>query len=563
MLALGISQDLYGSGAAYSDGARLLFAANEERFSRIKNDGGYPIRCIERGLKEIGADWSDITHLCVCGVMTPPLPLRVLPDLQRRFRESQSERSEGTFKHFAEWVIEHTPIVHGAPGWWLSRAVKPFIPWAVRLHLPPALRHMRVEVIEHHRAHAACAYHLSGFQDALILTADGMGDGVSVSVSAGRGGNITRLDYTSSRDSIGLFFERLTEALGFIPNRDEGKLTGLAGSGDASAIAVPTPFKVERGQIHYHGPQGVAAAQWLRDKVIARHRREDVAAWAQRILEDCIAGVAAHWLRETGLTKLTLAGGTFANVRLNQRIYELPGVDDIFIAPNMGDGGNAVGALCETGLLRPDGLDHVFLGTSYDDATLKSALAGRTYSRPDNLEARAGAAIAAGKLVGRFAGRMEWGPRALGNRSILALPSDRAVVDRLNGKLKRSDFMPFAPAMLNEEAERFLVHPDRARHAAEFMTVCFGCSEEMHRLFPAVVHVDGTARAQLVRADRNPGFHAILRAVKDQTGAGVVLNTSFNMHEEPIVESPQDAISAYDRAELDALALGPYWVERP
>lgn len=562
MLALGISQDLYGSGAAFSDGKRLLFAANEERFSRIKNDGGYPTRCIERGLAHIGGNWEDITHLAVCGIMTPPLPLRLLPDLQKRFRDSQSQRSEGVFKQFAEFVIEHTPVVHGQPGWWLSRLIRPIVPWAVRLHLPRQLAGMKVAVIEHHRAHAACAYHLSGFEDALIVTADGMGDGVSVSVSAGRRSKIDRLDYSSSRDSVGVFFERLTEGMGFIPNRDEGKLTGLAGSGDSTAVKVPSPFSVVDGKIRYSGLSGPAATHWVNREIVTQYRREDVAAWGQSILEQVILGVTAHWLQATGLKKIALAGGTFANVRLNQHLCELDGVEDIFIAPNMGDGGNSVGALCESGLLRPDGLPNVFLGTSYDDARIEALLAGRDYSRPASLEAVAAAAIAEGKLVGRFSGRMEWGPRALGNRSILALPSRRAVVERLNAKLKRSDFMPFAPAMLDEEAERFLVCPDRARHAAEFMTVCFNCREEMHQLFPAVVHVDGTARAQLVRADTNPGFHAILKELKALTGAGVVLNTSFNMHEEPIVESPEDALSAFDRAGLDALVLGPFWVER-
>lgn len=561
MLALGISQDLYGSGAAFSDGARLLFAANEERFSRIKNDGGYPTRSIERGLKHLGAGWGDVTHLAVCGVMTPPLPLRMLPGLQKRFRESQSQKSEGPFRRFAEAVIEYTPIVHGRPGSWMSRLVRPLVPWTVRMHLPRELSGMHVAVLEHHKTHAACAYYLSGFEDALIVTSDGMGDGVSVSVSAGRGGKIVRLDYSSSRDSVGVFFERLTAGMGFIPNRDEGKITGLAANGDRAAVGVPSPFKVTDGVISYHGPHGLAASRWVHDEIVSKYRREDVAAWGQACLEDCIVGVSSYWLRQTGLRKIALAGGTFANVRLNQRVYEIDGVEDIFIAPNMGDGGNSVGALCEAGLLRPEGLNNVFLGTSYSDGELGAVLAGRTFTRPACIEETIAEAVAAGRLVGRFAGRMEWGPRALGNRSILGLPSDRAVVERLNGKLRRSDFMPFAPAMLDEEAERFLESPQRARHAAEFMTVCFPCREEMHALFPAVVHVDGTARAQLVRADRNPGFHAILAALKGMTGAGVVLNTSFNMHEEPIVESPDDAVSAFDRAGLDGLAIGPFWLE--
>jgi carbamoyltransferase len=562
LLALGISQDLYGSGAAFSDGRHILFAANEERFSRTKNVGGYPSQCIERGLAHIGGRWDDITHLAVCGIMTPPLPLRVLPDLQRRFRESQFHRSEGPFKRFAEFVIEHTPVAHGRPGWWLSRLIRPIVPWAVRLHLPHPLAGREVAVIEHHRAHAACAYHLSGFDDALIVTSDGMGDGVSISVSVGRAGKIERLDYSSSRDSVGAFFERLTEGMGFIPNRDEGKLTGLAGSGDSAAVTVPSPFNVSSGRVHYTGPRGLDATHWVNREITSRFRREDIAAWGQAILEQVILGVTAHWLKQTGLRRVTLAGGTFANVRLNQHLAELPGVEDLFVAPNMGDGGNAVGALCEAGLLRLDGLPHVFLGTEYSDSQLQDCLAGRTYTRPENPAQCAAEAIADGKLVGRFAGRMEWGPRALGNRSILALPSQKAVVDRLNSKLKRSDFMPFAPAMLDEEAERFLQSPGQARHAAEYMTVCFNCTPEMNKLFPAVVHVDGTARAQLVRQASNPGFHAILTELKALTGAGVVLNTSFNMHEEPIVESPQDALSAFDRAGLDYLALGPYWVQR-
>lgn len=561
MLALGISQDLYGSGAALTDGAQLLYAANEERFSRIKNDGGYPTRSIERGLRHLGAEWGDVTHLAVCGVMTPPLPLRIFPGLQKRFRESQSKKSEGLFRQFAEAVIEHTPIVHGRPGSWMSRMVRPLVPWTVRLHLPREMSGMHVAVLEHHKTHAACAYYLSGFKDALIVTSDGMGDGVSVSLSAGRGGKIERLDYSSSRDSVGVFFERLTQGMGFIPNRDEGKITGLAANGDRSVIQVPSPFTVKDGVITYQGPHGLAASRWVQEEIVSKYRREDIAAWGQGCLEDCIVGVTSYWLKKTGLRHLALAGGTFANVRLNQHVYEIDGVEDIFIAPNMGDGGNSVGALCEAGLLRPAGLANVFLGTAYGDAELEALLAGRAYTRPERIAETIAEAVAVGKLVGRFDGRMEWGPRALGNRSILALPSDRAVVERLNGKLRRSDFMPFAPAMLDEEAERFVLSPGRARHAAEFMTVCFPCTEEMHQLFPAVVHVDGTARAQLVRADNNPGFHAILHALRGRTGAGVVLNTSFNMHEEPIVESPKDALSAFDRAGLDALVLGPYWVE--
>jgi carbamoyltransferase len=420
--------------------------------------------------------------------------------------------------------------------------------------------------VDHHGAHAAAACTLSGYDEALCVTADGMGDGLSLTVSRYlRPGAPERVWAVPSRNSFGLFFEVLTEAFGFVPCRDEGKLTGLAAMGDPTRIALPVPFAMEQGQLRYTGPHGRSGVAWARDVLLGRHSREDVAAWAQRILEDLVVAIAQDHLRKSGLRRLALAGGVFANVKLNQRLHELPETDAVFVCPNMGDGGLSLGALAARGLVAPHRIDHVFLGDGFPESDLEAVLRGKglAFDRPGSVETRTAELLAEGKIVARFDGRMEWGPRALGNRSILAPACDPAVPDRLNEQLKRSDFMPFAPALPAEDADLYVAGAEPARHAAEFMTVCFRCTPLMAGRYPSVVHVDGTARAQFVRPEANPGFHRILTGYRALTGGGVMLNTSFNMHEEPIVRTPGEAVNAFLEAGLDALALGPFLVPRP
>lgn len=565
LLALGLNQDLYGSGVALSDGKSLLYANNEERFSRKKNQGGFPHLSLEGLFAYTGVSPRDVTDIAVCGVMTPPLPLRVFPNVQLWLNESQTQRSTTLVRRLADATIQYTPIAHGSPESLGFRAVRRVLPAVVRRLLPASLRHARIHLAEHHRAHAACAFVLSGFEDALCLTSDGMGDGVSLSISHGHGNAVDRLYWASSRDSFGLFFETLTEAMGFIPCRDEGKVTGLAAHGDPRAVALPSPFTVVEGRSHYEGPRGLAAVQAFRGTLLAQHRQEDVAAWAQALLDEHLVAIARHWLRETGLRRLVLGGGTVGNVKTNQRLHEMPEVDEVFVAPNMGDGGNPVGALAATGLLRPHRLADVFLGEDYSDTAIEDALrkAGLRGERPADIHDAMGGLLAAGHTVARFTGRMEWGPRALGNRSILAAANDAALVERLNNQLRRTDFMPFAPAISEEDIDRFLLQYGAGLYAGEFMTVCFQCSDAMRAAFPAVVHVDGTARAQVVRAANNPDFHAALQAYKRRSGAAVLLNTSYNIHEEPIVRTPDEAIRAFQTAKLDCLAIGPYLVAAP
>jgi carbamoyltransferase len=566
MICLGINEDLFDSGAALCDGSRVLFAANEERYSRRKNEGGFPHKSLDALMKATGVEPSDVDCICVSGIMTPPLPVRIFPRMHNWIFDALRSRNETLFKRLMDMAMFMTPVSHTSDTSLLRSITRPFLAPATRRTLPKPLRGIGLNFVDHHRAHAAGAWHCSGYEEALAITADGMGDGVSLTVSrctAGTG--VERLWSAPSRSSLGMFFEVLAESFGFVSCRDEGKITGLAACGDASRVQEPSPFAFVDGRLEYRGLHGRQGIEWAKRTLTARYSREDVAAWAQAILEDTLAEVAARWLRETGLKRLVVAGGVFANVRLNQRLHELDEVESLFVYPNMGDGGLSLGVIRDTQALPPEKISNVFLGDSFSKAEIESALARASldFEHCPAMEERVAELLAEGRIVARFDGAMEWGPRALGNRSILVRTSDRDVVARLNTLLRRSDFMPFAPAVIAEDSGEYVLGADKARHAAEFMTVCFACTQRMKDEHPAVVHVDGTARAQLVVKENNPGFHEILRCFKQRSGTGVVLNTSFNIHEEPIVRTPDEAITAFLKARLDYLAIGEFLVKCP
>jgi carbamoyltransferase len=256
-----------------------------------------------------------------------------------------------------------------------------------------------------------------------------------------------------------------------------------------------------------------------------------------------------------------------ANVKLNQRIHEIEGVTDVFVYPNMGDGGCGTGAalLCLPEVPVGRTLDDVYFGPEYSSAEIESALAaeGLRFERPDAIAEPMADLLAEDHIVARFDGRMEYGPRALGNRSILYPAKDPEVNLWLNQQLGRTEFMPFAPAALASEAKRLFEGLAGAEKTSEFMTVTFDCTDEMQSSCPAAVHVDGTARPQLVTEKSNPGFHAILEAFAQRTGVPALINTSFNMHEEPIVCSPEDAVRAFLQGNIDYLAIGPFLVPHP
>ena len=554
---LGISQDRYESGVALTDGQRVLYAANEERFTRKKNQGGFPFRALASAFAATGVHPRDVDGICVAGLTTPPFPLRLIPSLQAWVFDEDRTGRRRTTDRLVDFLVYHTPIAHTSSDSVGHKLTLPFLAPAVRRTLPAALRGQPIQFVEHHRAHAAVAWCLSGFEEALCLTGDCLGDGLSMTVSRMSPDGATRLWTASSRDSLGGFYEMVTEALGFIPSRHEGKVTGLAAYGDAGRVDVGSPFRFENDQLRYAGPRGRQGVSWVRQELCSRYRREDIARWAQEILERNVLDIARTWLRRTELGKLAVGGGIFANVKLNQRLCQLDEVMALFVCPNMGDGGLSLGAVCAAGGLDTRRTADVFWGESFDANAVTGAMRAHRldgYAMQD-IDEKVAELVAQGYVVARFRGPMEWGPRALGNRSILAPTDDPDIVGRLNALLQRSEFMPFAPALREEDADDYCAGLASGRSAAEFMTVCCEASERLKRGHPAIVHVDGTIRPQLVRREANPSLHRILTAYKRRSGHGVMLNTSFNVHEEPIVCTPEDAIRTFLKARLDFLAL--------
>jgi carbamoyltransferase len=561
MLYLGISEDLFDAGVALCDDENVLFASNEERYTRRKNEGGFPRLALKSLFDYTGVNPRDIDAVFLSGVMTPPVIVRAIPQIHYWIFNALRQRKETLSKRLVNFAMFSTPISHSSQESKARVIARAMLPMFARWELGEELGRKPLSFVDHHRAHAAAAWSLSGFPETLCITADGMGDGLSITVSrCGEKNGITRLWTAPSRSSFGLFFEMLTEAFGFVSCRDEGKVTGLAAHGDLKRIQLPNPFEFHGPDLVYKGLYGSQGVEWTKRELLSKHSREDISAWAQDILETTIAEIARRWTRETGVRRLAVAGGVFANVKLNQRLHELDDVEELFVCPNMGDGGLSLGAIRAERPAQTSLVKDVFLGEDYQENAIESVLKteGLSYERMETPERAIAELLSKGRIVARFHGRMEWGPRALGNRSILAPATDKSIPDRLNSLLSRSDFMPFAPALASEDAEEWVLDSDAARHAAEFMTVCFKCSDRMKNEHPAVVHVDGTARAQFVSKTNNPTFHAILNTFKELTGSSVVLNTSFNIHEEPIVRTPLEAVTAYKRAKLDFLAIGPF-----
>jgi len=604
MKVLGISPLDKDSTVSLMEDGRMLYAAAEERFTRVKLQDGFPWRALEDAMERTGTTvdeidcvsypflpWEEETRLFQRNLSNEREFLEDAPnthtaELLRQaasrvpartgsipgLREPNERMDKGLAKTIAyrllasDSVISRNVAKRGSEEW--GRTATAFHKqWhdelessLVELGLGGKLKR-----VEHHLSHAANGYYTSGFSDALIVTLDGYGSGLAGSVSVGRGGQIERLHGVEFPHSLGTFYESVTSGLGMQPSRHEGKVVGLAAYGDPAVLrdVLLARFAIEEGNFKILESNNVFFARMLS----TQFPKIDVAAAYQHVLEIVATRYVAHYLRETGLRNLVLSGGVVANVKLNQRLRELSGVERLFVHPNMGDGGCGTGAalLAFNGSARSQPIPDVFWGPCFNETQLAEAL-GRAQLPFDHympIEPKIAQLIAEGKVVARFDGRMEYGPRALGNRSILYHAREPEVNQWLNQRLGRTEFMPFAPATLYEHRDDCYKNIDGADYAAQFMTVTFDCTERMKRECPAAVHVDGTARPQLVTSTSNPSFHRIISEYHRLTGIPSVINTSFNMHEEPIVCTPDDAIRAFLQGNLDYLAIGNFLVAHP
>lgn len=560
MIILGIN-DNHDSGAALCIDGALVAAVGQERIDRIKGSGAFPWDAIDEVLHIAGLGPGDVDRIAFGSHFTPATALRRLPQFHSGTKAQSSQ-----FSGLLNAYISYQVFIRESGMWPLEADLSRRL-----LHRRLKVRGLKAPVItlEHHSAHAYSAYRSQPHTDALVFTIDAMGDGTSVTVSLGENGDLKPIYRQSGFSAINTYYSRITEWLGFRANRHEGKITGLA------AYAEPPPELVRhfRKQLRFRERnEGFTLQNYLfkQSKTDAFHSflerftREQIAAALQKNLEEQVCAFVEYWVRKTGRRNIALAGGVMANVKLNQRIHEIEDVETLFIYPNMGDGGLAAGAALALSSVTNHELSNVYYGRELSDDECERVLkeTGLPYVRPDDLPEVAAEALEAGRVVARVSGRMEWGPRALGNRTVMFRPDDPAVNDWLNEKLNRTEFMPFAPVTLWEERERCYYGLKGAEHAARFMTVCFDCTPEMKRSSPGVVHCDGTARPQLIRREDNPGYYDIVAAFHRRTGIPSVINTSFNMHEEPIVRSPRDAVRAFVQSGIEHLILGPFFVSQ-
>lgn len=558
MVVLGVA-DNHDAGAALVVGGEVVAAVGQERLDRIKNSGAFPTQAIDACLHLGGITPQDIDKIAIGTTFTPAGVLRWFRPFHHQLKAESSQ-----FSYLLHLYILYQVALKSGH---LGRLEELISLPVLRKELRRSGLRAPIHFVDHHTSHAATAYYSSGEERALVITLDAMGDGVSVTIHRGEEGKLIPLYQQSGLSAINTLYSRVTEWLGFIPLRHEGKITGLA------AYATPPAKLVAhfRQKLHFVGP-GFSRENYLRrasrddpwHHFLGRYTREEIAASVQKNLEVEVCHFVRYWMEKSGIRHVAAAGGVFANVKLNQRIAEIPGIESVFVYPNMSDGGLAAGGALVVGDIKPRNLPHVYLGTDISDDDARTALekAGLTYTRPADVEGEVAMLLAAGKVVARAAGRMEWGPRALGNRSILYKPNDPSINVWLNKHLKRTEFMPFAPSTVWEGAESRFRGLAPGKNTARFMTICFDATEEMARRCPGVIHVDGTARPQLVRLQDNPRFHHLLTRFGELTGEPTVINTSFNMHEEPIVASADDAVRAYQAAQLDALQVGNYLTVR-
>ena len=545
MKILGI-WDGHDSGAALIDGDKILFAVNEERFTRRKLEIAFPTKSILACLQYTRTSPEEISEIALSTWDFAKTLARVFPSLREGYyliRRRKKGPGSATFfkKRFKYRLTEYPPS-----------SLTKWISWSnVRRHMKTlGFRDFRLHMVDHHQSHAATAALCSGFDRGLVITLDGLGDGLSGSISRFENGKLEKMSSISARHSLGIFFEHVTNLMNMRELEDEGKVMALANY----AYPVDDDKNPMMDMIHVEDISvkcrysTIGMYEALR-KILWHYPSEQFAYMAQRTLEVKTLELVKNAIIATGLDFLCLAGGVFSNVKVNRLLRMLPNVKDCFVFPHMGDGGLAIGAALLTNQrlngINNISLDDLFMGPEYSKAEIEKTLKENnlSYRKSGNIGKEVSEIIAKGEIVLWFQGRMELGPRALGSRSILARPDSEAVKDILNLQLKkRVWYQPFCPSMLEEDAEEILA--DYNGKPNKFMTMAYMVRENKRNLLRGVINIDGSCRPQIL-GQEDSLFVDLLKEVKRLTGHGIVLNTSFNLHGEPIVCSPEDAIRTF------------------
>jgi carbamoyltransferase len=583
ILVLGIN-DGHDAGAALIKNGQVVAAVQEERLNNVKHFSGVPEKSIFEVFNIAKAHPCEVSLIALVSYDPPGTENLESFKTKTLVKLSPLLHSDSYIRFYANYKKNHRSF----------KLLK-------KVFEKLGLTRTETTVIEHQTAHASVAYRSSpwgygngssssnvkdneNIHELLILTADGSGDTLSSTVNIGRRGTIERIAFSSYYDSLGnAFYSEITRFLGLKPWDHENKVMGLAPYGKAE-YCIDRVRKIIR--IDEHKPLrfqntigGIGSnIQPKLKKLLANQRFDNIAAAAQQHLEDLMKKWVENAIKLTGIKNVACAGGIFLNVKVNKLLRESKEVKDIFFYPAPDDEGSPVGAAlqgyyeyCLREGIRPEHspIADTYYGPSYDDQQIKEILVKKSssnskwkYELCHDIDKTAGELIAKGKILARCAGGIEWGPRALGNRSIIADPQDMRVIHKINFAIKQRDFwMPFAPSILEERKDDYLVDAE----FAPYMIMAFdsNTTKEGGDKIPATIHpYDRTCRPQTLRRDWNPHYYKILKTFEDSTGIGAVLNTSFNLHGYPMVGTPEIALWTFENSKLDSLILGNYLVSK-
>jgi len=563
MYILGLNDS--NSAAAIIKNGELIAASREERFDRIKFSDSYPVRAVEYCLAAAGIKLKDIDHIVFAW------------NPGHELEPQDSAAAVRYHKHFLHYVPNN--LLRHIKGDKINKKILSidqtitFLEGDIKLHFVP-----------HHHCHAASAFFVSPFKRAAILTIDAYGDDITHQFFVGEGNKLISLGKTQFPYSMGQVYAAITQYLGYRANSDEWKVMGLAAYGDPvyyRKFKDIIRFDKYKGELRFDlnyftyyiwSPRRYSdkfieifgSERYYEDELTKRHI--NIAASFQKCVEDVILEMCAYLQRKTALKAICLAGGVAMNSKMNGRIEAESGFSDVWVQPSADDAGCSLGACFYywnqvLGWKRKFVMKHDYWGPGFSDRQIREALDDSLviYNRVENPEKEAAKAIAENKIIGWFQGRMEFGQRALGNRSILADPRDPDMKDKINKLIKHREwYRPFAPSVLEEyESEYFEINSP-----SPFMQKVYLVKKGKRKIIPAVVHKDGTGRVQTVTKDENKRYWILIDEFRKITGVPVVLNTSFNDNDEPIVCTPKDAIRSFFGTGIHELYMGDYRITK-
>ncbi len=560
MYILGI-WDGHDAGAALVEDNKVIFAANEERFTKRKLEVNFPKHSIEAALRYAKIKPDDIEHIAFSTTEFAKTIERMFPKMRENYyifrRRKRLKPRFSDLRHMLKYSITSIGITPGST--------------TINKHmLGKELRNMgfdkfKLYAVEHHAAHAATAAFTSPFKKALIITSDGLGDGLSGSISIMEKNTLTRKSVTKASDSLGIFFEQATNIIGMRELEDEGKVMAMA---DYSY-----PFSMDENLFRdFFSVDGISIkAKYntikqfeMLQRISWQLPREQFAYMVQQLLTEMLTKFVDNAIERFGIGDVAFSGGIFSNVKANMSLRKLDSLKHWYIFPHMGDGGIALGAALHTNYILNGITKHDFtayLGPAYGENETIAAL--KRHKMKFQLERKeqskhAAELVTDGHYIFWFQDRMEYGPRALGDRSILARSDSEEIKDTLNLYVKKREwFQPFAPSIMEEEAERLLEYDNKGKD--KFMTMAYMVKKEKRNVTKSVMHIDGSARAQMVGRE-NPIYYDFIKQVKNISGNGIVLNTSFNVHGFPIVMDPDDAIMTMKKTNSKYMFINGFFV---